>query len=89
MAYGVLYAATRAGELALTKSVAQEYGQQGVRVNALVAGSFRMPMLERVFERNSDGNPEAEAAAWFCSEAASYVAGPSMMVDGGLTAWAR
>jgi len=99
--------------LALTKSAAMEYGRQGVRVNALVAGGFRTPMLERVFERGSGGDPEAaaamegqisgmvplgrigrpeeaaEAAVWLCSEAASYVTGHSMIVDGGLTAWAR
>lgn len=113
VAHGALYAATKAGLLALTKSAAQEYGRLGVRVNALVAGGFRTPMLERVFERISGGDPEAaaaaeeqisgmvplgrigrpeeaaEAAVWLCSEAASYVTGHSMIVDGGLTAWAR
>lgn len=113
VAQGALYAATKAGVLALTKSAAQEYGRQGIRVNALVAGGFRTPMLERVFERSSGGDPEvaaavegqlsemvplrrigrpeeaAEAAVWLCSEAASYVTGHSMIVDGGLTAWAR
>lgn len=113
VAHGALYAATKAGVLALTKSAAQEYGPRGIRVNALVAGGFRTPMLERVFERSSGGDPEvaaavegqisemvplkrigrpeeaAEAAVWLCSEAASYVTGHSMIVDGGLTAWAR
>jgi NAD(P)-dependent dehydrogenase (short-subunit alcohol dehydrogenase family) len=113
VAQGALYAATKAGVLALTKSAAQEYAPRGIRVNALVAGGFRTPMLERVFERSSGGNPEAaaaaegqlsemvplkrvgrpeeaaEAAVWLCSEAASYVTGHSLIVDGGLTAWAR
>lgn len=52
---GALYSATKAGVLALTKSAAQEYAQQGVRVNALVAGAFRTPMLEGVFEKASGG----------------------------------
>jgi NAD(P)-dependent dehydrogenase (short-subunit alcohol dehydrogenase family) len=113
VAQGALYATTKAGVIALTKSAAQEYAQQGVRVNALVAGGFRTPMLERVFERTSGGDPEtaraaegqlsqmiplgrigrpeeaAEAVLWLCSDAASYVTGHSMIVDGGLTAWAR
>jgi NAD(P)-dependent dehydrogenase (short-subunit alcohol dehydrogenase family) len=64
VAQGALYAATKAGVLALTKSAAQEYARQGLRVNALVAGGFRTPMLERVFERVSGGGgPEAMAAA--------------------------
>jgi len=37
------------------------------------------------------GKPEeaAEAVLWLCSDAASYVTGQSMIVDGGFTAWAR
>lgn len=56
---GSLYSAAKSGVLALTKSAAQEYAQRGVRVNALVAGAFRTPMLQRVFERASGGDPEA------------------------------
>ncbi len=52
---GSLYSATKAGVLALTKSAAQEYARSGVRANALVAGAFRTPMLEGVFERVSEG----------------------------------
>jgi NAD(P)-dependent dehydrogenase (short-subunit alcohol dehydrogenase family) len=110
---GSLYSATKAGVLALAKSAAQEYATQGIRVNTLVAGAFRTPMLERVFERLGGpgaeaastveaaytslipigrlGRPEEAAAAvlWLCSDAASYVTGHSMIVDGGLTAFAR
>lgn len=46
---GSLYSAAKAGVLALTKSAAQEYATKGIRVNALVAGAFRTPMLEGVF----------------------------------------
>jgi NAD(P)-dependent dehydrogenase (short-subunit alcohol dehydrogenase family) len=110
---GALYSAAKAGVLALTKSAAQEYATRGIRVNALVAGAFRTPMLERVFDtvgRDTSkgpaavesqyvglipmrrlGQPEeaAEAAVWLCSDAASYVTGQSMIVDGGMTAATR
>jgi NAD(P)-dependent dehydrogenase (short-subunit alcohol dehydrogenase family) len=110
---GALYSASKAGVLALTKSAAQEYGQLGIRVNALVAGAFRTPMLELAFEKASGGDPEAkqaveekyrqftamgrigrpeeaaEVVVWLCSDAASYVTGHSMIVDGGMTAAVR
>jgi NAD(P)-dependent dehydrogenase (short-subunit alcohol dehydrogenase family) len=113
VARGSLYAATKAGVIALTKSAAQEYGSQGIRINALAAGGFRTPMLERVFETITSGDAEktkaaeeqfsqmvplrrigrpeeaAEAILWLCSDAASYVTGHSMIVDGGMTSWAR
>ncbi len=53
------YSAAKAGVLALTKSAAQEYAESGIRINALVAGPFRTPMLEGVFTRVSPGNPSA------------------------------
>jgi NAD(P)-dependent dehydrogenase (short-subunit alcohol dehydrogenase family) len=110
---GSLYSAAKAGVLALTKSAAQEYATQGIRVNALVAGAFRTPMLQHVIDtagsaapggaaavesqytglipmRRIGGAEEAAAAAvWLCSDAASYVTGHSMIVDGGMTAMVR
>ena len=109
-----LYAAAKAGVIALSKSAAQEYGPHGIRVNALVAGGFRTPMLEKAVARAGGidgvapeadfaraeadfarivpigriGQPEeaAEVAVWLCSDAASYVTGHSLIVDGGLSA---
>jgi NAD(P)-dependent dehydrogenase (short-subunit alcohol dehydrogenase family) len=108
-----LYAMSKAGVLALTKSAAQEYASDGIRVNALVPGGFDTEMLRTAFSRAVGGDevktqealrgfaarvpaerigrPEeaAEAVLWLCSDAASYVTGQSMIVDGGFTAWAR
>ena len=110
---GALYSAAKAGVLAITKSAAQEYAARGIRVNALVAGAFRTPMLEQVFVTVGRHTPEgpaaveaqyiglipmrrigrpeeaAEAAVWLCSDAASYVTGHSMIIDGGMTAATR
>jgi NAD(P)-dependent dehydrogenase (short-subunit alcohol dehydrogenase family) len=113
VAMASFYAAAKAGILALTKSAAIEYTAAGIRVNALVAGAFQTPMLERAMESLTGGNPElhaamaerwkqvvpaqrigrpeeaAEAVVWLCSDAASYVTGHSMIVDGGMTAACR
>ena len=59
---GAPYSATKAGVLALTKSAAQEYAKQGIRVNAFVAGAYHTPMLDRVMEMASGGTPEGRAA---------------------------
>ncbi|HXW93353.1 MAG TPA: glucose 1-dehydrogenase [Terriglobales bacterium] len=107
------YAATKAGVIALSKSAALEYAKSGIRVNALVAGPIRTPMLQAAMERAAGGDPEAlkkvearyagmtargrmgepeeaaEVALWLCSDAASYVTGHSMVVDGGITAFWR
>lgn len=67
VARNAFYAAAKAGVLALTKSAAQEYAQNGIRVNALVAGAFRTPMLEGVFDRIAPGDAataEAGYAQW-------------------------
>jgi NAD(P)-dependent dehydrogenase (short-subunit alcohol dehydrogenase family) len=47
---GSIYSATKSGILALTKSAAQEYARDNIRINALVAGAFRTPMLERAMD---------------------------------------
>jgi len=56
------YAAAKAGVIALSKSAAWEYAQQGVRINALVPGAFRTPMLEGSIDRAAAGEPEARQA---------------------------
>jgi NAD(P)-dependent dehydrogenase (short-subunit alcohol dehydrogenase family) len=59
-----LYATSKAGVLALTKSAALEYATRGIRINALVAGGFRTPMLESVFAQMNADDPESVAQAY-------------------------
>jgi NAD(P)-dependent dehydrogenase (short-subunit alcohol dehydrogenase family) len=56
------YAATKADVLGLTKSAALEYTQQGIRVNALVAGAFQTPMLDGAMDAYAGGDPQAREA---------------------------
>ena len=110
---GSIYAACKAGVLALTKSAALEYAAQGLRINALVPGAFDTPMLQAVMEQTAAaqevdvdaveqqyagrsaagriGTPEEAAAAvlWLASDAATYVHGHSLIVDGGVSCVVR
>jgi NAD(P)-dependent dehydrogenase (short-subunit alcohol dehydrogenase family) len=94
------YTAAKHGVLGLTKGAAQEYARSGIRVNAILPGTTDTPMLRKFIAENPEmekpmrrmtatgefGRPEkvAEAAVWLCSDAASFVSGESMLVDGGL-----
>lgn len=96
------YAASKHAVIGLTKSAAVEYGRAGVRVNAICPAVIRTAMFERAVERgvaSADqiaalhpagriGEPEEVAAAvlFLCSDAAPFVTGHAMTVDGGFTA---
>ena len=69
----------------LRTAISQMVGGNPANIEAALAGFAGQVPLGRV------GRPEeaAQAALWLCSDAASYVTGQSMIVDGGLTAWAR
>jgi NAD(P)-dependent dehydrogenase (short-subunit alcohol dehydrogenase family) len=93
------YVASKHGVVGLTRASALEYAAQGIRINCVCPGSTRTPMLEgfmggdeRVEKmmRNAVpmrrlGRPEEIAAAivWLCSDAASFVVGHALAVDGG------
>jgi NAD(P)-dependent dehydrogenase (short-subunit alcohol dehydrogenase family) len=99
---GSAYAASKHGVVGLTKTAALEYAKQGIRVNCVCPGVIRTPMMERMLTRTPAleqqyiaaepigrlGRPEeiAESVVWLCSDAASFVTGHTMTVDGGYVA---
>ena len=101
-ASGSAYTASKHGILGLTKSAALEYAQAGIRVNAVCPGVINTPMVERHINRRPElgerlvaaepvgrlGTAEEVAAAvvWLCSDAASFVTGHPLVVDGGFIA---
>ena len=89
------YAASKAGLVAMTKTVAAEVARRGVTVNAVAPGLIETEMtegigdnlLEHVPARRA-GTPEdvAECVRFLASDGAGYVTGVCLTVDGGLTA---
>jgi 3-oxoacyl-[acyl-carrier protein] reductase len=89
------YAASKAGLVAMTKTVAAEVAKRGVTVNAVAPGLIETEMtegiggnlLEHVPARRA-GTPEevAECVRFLASDGATYVTGVCLTVDGGLTA---
>jgi NAD(P)-dependent dehydrogenase (short-subunit alcohol dehydrogenase family) len=96
------YVASKHGVVGLTRAAALEYGREKIRVNCVCPGPIRTPMLGRLLTGRPEmeqrfasaeplkrlGEPAeiGEAVAWLCSDAASYVTGHAMPVDGGYMA---
>ena len=92
------YAASKAGIIAFTKSVAREYAARGITANAIAPGFIDTEMtgvlkpevkegIMKSIPAGRMGSPEdvAKAAAFFASEASSYITGQTLAVDGGMT----
>ena len=96
------YSAAKAGVINLTESLAARYGRYGIRANAIAPGSIRTPIwqhridkdpevlkrLEKWYPLGRIGEPEdvANAALFLASDAAAWISGVVLRVDGGLMA---
>ncbi|HTX74518.1 MAG TPA: 3-oxoacyl-[acyl-carrier-protein] reductase [Rectinemataceae bacterium] len=91
------YAASKAGVIGFTKSLAREVASRGVRVNAIAPGYIDTSMTEKIPEeakeklkatiplgRTGTGEDVAKAALYLCSDLSSYVTGEILKVDGGM-----
>ncbi len=95
------YTAAKHGVIGLTRAAALDYAAQNVRVNAICPGYIDTPMMARYTGGTAEGRarviseepigrmgkPEeiAAAVAWLCSDAAAFVVGHAMVMDGGQT----
>ncbi len=91
------YAASKAGLLGLCKSLAKELGSRTIRVNAVAPGLIETAMVEKMPDAAKEflikqaalgraGKPEdvSGVVAFLCSEAAGYITGQTLVVDGGV-----
>lgn len=91
------YAASKAGMIALAKSVAQEMGPKGIRANAIAPGFIETAMTEALpdsvreewkkkipLRRGGTPDDVADVAVFLASNLSSYVSGQVIQVDGGM-----
>ena len=95
------YTAAKHGVIGLTRAAALDYAAQNIRVNAVCPGYIDTPMMDRFTGGTAEGRakviseepigrmgrPEEipNAVLWLCSDAAGFVVGSAMIIDGGQT----
>ncbi|MGC4786306.1 glucose 1-dehydrogenase [Micromonospora sp. DT178] len=95
------YTAAKHGVVGLTRSAALDYARSGVRINAVCPGIVATEMMDRFTGGTSEGRDRviaqepigrmgtadeiAAAVLWLCSDAAAFVIGHAMVIDGGQT----
>ena len=94
------YTASKGAVISLTRSLAVQYGRQGVRANAICPGPILTPMLESLFPNEEErlkrlnriplgrfGRPEdvVNAALYLASDESSWTTGTTFVVDGGIS----
>ena len=96
------YRVSKAGVIMISRTAALEYARQGIRVNCVCPGAIHTATFDRMIagdpgllerasaqeEMGRVGQPEevAECVVWLCSDAASFVNGHAMPIDGGFMA---
>jgi 3-oxoacyl-[acyl-carrier protein] reductase len=91
------YAASKAGVIGFTKTIAREFAQRGININAIAPGYIQTPMTDALPEKAKEelkrmipmerlGQPEdvAEAVLFLVSGASSYITGQVLNVNGGI-----
>ena len=91
------YAAAKAGMIGMSKSLAREVAARGITVNCIAPGFIETPMTDALNEKQREailsqipagrlGSPEdvAAAALYLASDAAAYVTGQTLSVNGGM-----
>jgi NAD(P)-dependent dehydrogenase (short-subunit alcohol dehydrogenase family) len=96
------YVASKHAVMGLTRSAALDYAKQGIRINAVNPGIIATAMIDRTLMkmgitaddltamvpmgRIAQSEEIAQAVIFLCSDAASYITGQSLAIDGGYTA---